>query len=86
MPKIQWSNLSTALRQHLFDRLEELKMRVAIAGMVIAMKWRGVTGGTAMAALLGVVVVFSSAVLGLFLRIKEAVSASNPFSLSLRKP
>jgi len=26
MPKIQWTNLPLALRQHLFDRLEERKI------------------------------------------------------------
>ena len=28
MPKIQWTNLSPALRQHLFDRLEERQITV----------------------------------------------------------
>ena len=28
MPKIQWSDLPPALRQHLFDRLEERKITV----------------------------------------------------------
>ena len=28
MAKIQWTNLPTALRQHLFDRLEERKITV----------------------------------------------------------
>ena len=29
MPKIQWINLPPALRQHLFERLEERKITVA---------------------------------------------------------
>jgi hypothetical protein len=28
MPKIQWTNLPSALRQHLFDRLEDRKITV----------------------------------------------------------
>ena len=28
MPKIQWTNLPPALRQHLFDRLEERQLLV----------------------------------------------------------
>jgi len=28
MPKIQWTNLPPALRQHLFDRLEERKITI----------------------------------------------------------
>jgi hypothetical protein len=28
MPKIQWTNLPSALRQHLFDRLEERQITV----------------------------------------------------------
>ena len=30
MPRIQWTNLPPALRQHLFDRLGERKLRLKI--------------------------------------------------------
>ncbi len=43
-------------------------MTVGIAGMVVAMKWHGVTGDARMATVCGVVVVFNSLTLCLFLR------------------
>jgi hypothetical protein len=38
MPKIQWTNLSAALRKHLFDRLED--RQITVEDLYLLKMWR----------------------------------------------